>query len=609
MTTPLRDLFAPGEGNLAAQARGDDSEQIDLMNAVLEAVQTATDLSSLSDELREHIRDPITERHLSPHRANILRALALAPEMTVLEIGAECAALGRYLGETCAVVDLVEPSQAKASVASARVAELPNVRVFQGTLDLVPSIPTYDVIVCADGLSRVGDGSASSAPYVELLAQCEQRLKPGGTLVFGMENALGVKYLAGIADDHTGRPFDGPENYLLATPARTFSRAQLESLAIQAGLTPFTLAAMPDHKMTSTVIAREAFVATPHLARDIHRLPSRDYVGSRIEGPDERQLWKHLADAGIGFEFANSYILLAGKESVNSLWNPNQLAVRFTTDRRRAFATAMRVESGREGISATRALIDPVGAVDPDASGGLTWRPTTEPVFHGPLLSDLILESSDPGPLLASWAAMVRASPQGAIDLQPWNIVVTPHGLEVIDQEWHLSSVGHEETVARGLLLLANEFSTSRRFEGERAHMTCLDVIREWAQMIDVGMDSGALQQAIDLQARIGSTVHGLELATARELLASQVGRTLGSLRPPRVDQHLRRVESDLHELRALVAPRAVRAAIVAEHLRNSHTPWWRRALSRLRHTAWGESLASHTAVRRAIDSRRSSEP
>jgi len=40
--------------------------------------------------------------HTSPARANIVRALRLPAEADVLEVGAGCGAITRYLGETCA---------------------------------------------------------------------------------------------------------------------------------------------------------------------------------------------------------------------------------------------------------------------------------------------------------------------------------------------------------------------------------------------------------------------------------------------------------------------------------------------------------------------------
>jgi hypothetical protein len=59
---------------------------------------SATDLGSSSVELASHIRDWPSEYHLSPKRAQLLRGLAFDPGSRVLEIGAGCGAITRFLG-------------------------------------------------------------------------------------------------------------------------------------------------------------------------------------------------------------------------------------------------------------------------------------------------------------------------------------------------------------------------------------------------------------------------------------------------------------------------------------------------------------------------------
>ena len=83
-------------------------------------IDTASDISSLSPELRQHSVDWPTTYHLSGLRANILRPFEITSEHDVLEIGAGCGALSRYLGECGASVLALEGSFRRARIARSR---------------------------------------------------------------------------------------------------------------------------------------------------------------------------------------------------------------------------------------------------------------------------------------------------------------------------------------------------------------------------------------------------------------------------------------------------------------------------------------------------------
>ena len=89
---------------------------------VLEILTGAEDLSSTSDELLVNASSWAERYHLNPARAHALRSLRLPAAAKVLEIGAGCGALTRYLGEQCALVDAVEPMTDRAICARQRPA-------------------------------------------------------------------------------------------------------------------------------------------------------------------------------------------------------------------------------------------------------------------------------------------------------------------------------------------------------------------------------------------------------------------------------------------------------------------------------------------------------
>ena len=66
---------------------------------LLEILKNCHDLGSMSMELLGEIVDLTTRFHFDPTRANVLRPFPFGPEDSVLEVGAGCVALTRWLAE------------------------------------------------------------------------------------------------------------------------------------------------------------------------------------------------------------------------------------------------------------------------------------------------------------------------------------------------------------------------------------------------------------------------------------------------------------------------------------------------------------------------------
>ncbi len=265
---------------------------------LLEILQGAEDLSSLSDELEQSAIGWPERYSLSRTRANILRSLNLTREQTVLEVGSGCGPITRYLGETCGTVDAIEPVRARARAGRERTRDLPNVDVYIGSISDIPAEPAYDVIVIVGVLEYIGGGDSQDKPYVDFLSHLRSLLRPGGQIVCAIENRLGVKYLAGAPEDHTNRVFDGIEGYPRGGRARTFSRTELASLFASSSLDPSFYGAFPDYKMTRAVFS-DALLLAPDwqsLGWVIPWFPSPDWLDPRPHLADERRLWRSLVE-------------------------------------------------------------------------------------------------------------------------------------------------------------------------------------------------------------------------------------------------------------------------------------------------------------------------
>ncbi len=434
---------------------------------IAEIIRGASDLSSMSEELARHRADWVERYHLSHERANVVRALDIPADAVVLEIGAGCGAITRYLGEQAAVVDALEPTPERAAVARARTRDLPGVELFAGGIEALPAEPAYDLIVIIGVLEYVG-GPAGTAPRVAFLREVAARLNEGGAVACAIENQLGVKYLAGAAEDHAGVPFEGIEGYPRRGSYRTFARRDLERIFGEAGLTPDVYHAFPDYKMPRLIYGDALLEgdAAP-LAWRAARFPSPDTPVQRPRLASEEHLWRSAVRAGLGGELANSFLVL-GRSGARSPWPERLRAVFWSSGRRACFSTATRlVADAAGGARVERGYL--AESRGPRGHDGLEHACVGSPYLHGTPLSEILEEVGDDerSEWLMRWrrhaeTAAAAGSRGTNIDVGPQNVIAEGDDLVTVDEEWWHPGYTVADAIDRSLLFLALGLANSR---------------------------------------------------------------------------------------------------------------------------------------------------
>ena len=460
-------LVPPQEGTAATYLDG--AEQY-----LLDALRRAKDVSVFSPELRSSVRDWASLYHLTPYRATILDALGLAPEARLLELGAGCGAVTRWLGEHFAAVDTVEGSLARARVARERCRDLPGVRVCAANFFDLDFENAYDIATLIGVLEyshlyhpELRDDPAGAA--LSNLELARRSLADDGLLVIAIENKLGLKYLSGSHEDHAARRFEGVEGYPSRDSAVTWSAAELERLVLAAGFAgadfylPF-----PDYKLARTVFDAAETDESSFPANWVET-PFPDHAGTQTEAPfNESLALREIAAGGLLRELANSFVVLAyngerervrERLGVESGW----IARHYSFDRRIAFGKRTSLEQGADGglVVRNRAAVPGVPAPEPGLA--LTQRLEDEPFRPGHQLLFAFHEAAAggrlgaelPGLLAELHAFLVREYGTGrtdrlglpllrgeAIDATPWNIVIDPEtgAWHSIDGEWRFDA-------------------------------------------------------------------------------------------------------------------------------------------------------------------------
>jgi GT2 family glycosyltransferase/SAM-dependent methyltransferase len=335
-------------------------------------VCSASDLGSTSSELRDLISDWPSRYHLSPLRANALRPLAsLLRGRRILEIGAGCGAISRFLGECGARVVSVEGSLRRAATAAARCRDQPHVAVVADAFHRFPASADYDVVTLIGVLEYAPRHfpAEGADPVQAMLARARRCLRPGGLLIVAVENQLGLKYLAGYREDHVGVPMFGVEDLYPAGAVVTFGRQELgRRLAAEGFEATRWLYPLPDYKLATTVLTEQG--ADPASGADLGPLLSAS-VFSDLQRPavttfSLEQAWRVVYRNGLAGELANSFVVVAGQDALPPM-ETDVLAHYYSVERRPEFMKRLvfRKRDGRVTVDA--APFDP-GLPDPDVS-------------------------------------------------------------------------------------------------------------------------------------------------------------------------------------------------------------------------------------------------
>ena len=253
------------------------------------------------------------EYHLSSVRHNLLKWYPFDPDGSVLEVGAGCGAITGLLCAKLKKVIALELSYRRASVTAQRHCNCSNLEVVVCGLQDFECEERFDYATVIGVLEYAEAFYGGRDPYASFLTKLRGMLKPDGELILAIENKIGLKYICGAPEDHTGRIFDSVYDYPYPCKVRTFSKKELTSLMHAAGFSNLKwYYPLPDYKMPQEVLSEE--VSPTDLDSIWHWFPARAGGSQRKEILSEKRLGKTIARAGLFGEFANSFLVIARTE-------------------------------------------------------------------------------------------------------------------------------------------------------------------------------------------------------------------------------------------------------------------------------------------------------
>lgn len=521
---------------------------------LLQWLRATDDRSVLSMPLRAGIVDWPSRYHLSPRRANLLRPVeALFRDARVLEIGAGCGAITRFLAECGAQVLALEGSPLRAAVTAARCAGLANATVVADALDQLPVREPFDVATLIGVLEYARiffPASAGVDPVDAMLACVRGHLRPGGVLVLAIENQLGLKYFAGAAEDHVATPMFGIEDRYRSDGVVTFGRVELMQRLQRAGFTQQQwLFPFPDYKLPISVISEAGMQAqvdlSPLLAGSVWADPQP--VPRFLFSLE--QAWRTIWRNRLAADLANSFLVVArlDQQPAGSAQNmhahdPDILAWHFACDRRPAFNKFMRLRSTADGVLAEARRLEPAATpADVPLSQQLGDTPFAAGELWQSALQRLLNEPGWTRTMLADWArrwldCLQRQAGQPLppaagqrldgrlIDAVPRNLIVDGEQAAFIDLEWVAhEGVAFEHLLYRGIVLSLISSSSSIAMPADPADLNMLHLFAGIVAELGHPLDAAAIAACHEAERTFQWQVNGVEWIGFDELAAHRL--------------------------------------------------------------------------------------
>lgn len=330
---PIKNIYIRTDYSGIDYSDGDQVEK-----NILSIIQSTDDVSVHSPELRAHCVDWPTTYHFSAVRSNIMRPFKENLKGAyVLEVGAGCGAITRFLGECGATVHAIEGSIRRAEIARLRAKDLDNVEVICEKFDKFEAEVKYDFITLIGVLEYSSMFTSGEDSTLRMLENIKQLLKEDGTLIIAIENQLGLKYFSGFPEDHVWRVMYGVEDRYADVGPMTFGRRELESNIKSAGFSYVEfMSPYPDYKMPNSIVTEqgmvdEIFDASALAQENVHK----DYQRPNYLYLSQELTWPIIHRNGLAMDMANSFLITAKitPHKVEEEVKENILAYHFSSNR------------------------------------------------------------------------------------------------------------------------------------------------------------------------------------------------------------------------------------------------------------------------------------
>lgn len=246
-------------------------------------------------------------------RKNLLNWYPFKENATVLEIGANCGEITKFLCDNCRKVTTIEFSKKKAEKIQNSIKEKDNLEIIIGNLEDIKLEEKFDYIILIGTLEYANlIIKDKKNPEYELINYCKSKLNTNGTLLIAVDNKMGVKYLSGAKSKHCEKVYDSIKDRFYN--GKLFSKRELDKLIEKIGMKHKRyFYPLPNYEVPNLIITEEFLVKSVDSKLNYNFV----YDEGSLVVQDEVKLLKHFINNDKFAEYTNSYLIELSDEEIN----------------------------------------------------------------------------------------------------------------------------------------------------------------------------------------------------------------------------------------------------------------------------------------------------
>lgn len=240
-------------------------------------------------------------------RENLLEWYDFKDNALTLEIGAGCGAITGILCEKSKKVTCIDLSLKRSQINAKKNKDYDNFEILVGNFEDIEIKEKYDYITLIGVLEYSASYIHARKPFDAMLQKVKSYMKDDGVLIIAIENKNGLKYWAGAKEDHTGKFFDGIQDYIDVDMVRTFSKPEITRLLNRNGFDKLDFYyPVPDYKLPRAVYSEKHLPGKGDI-----RYHGAAYDQNRLKLFDEDTACDGICEDGQFEYFANSFLIFA----------------------------------------------------------------------------------------------------------------------------------------------------------------------------------------------------------------------------------------------------------------------------------------------------------
>ena len=271
-------------------------------------------------------------------RENIINWYPFKKNASIIEIGAGLGTITGSLCKNAKKVVAVEGSKRRAEIIASRHRNEKNLEIYCANFKDIKFQEKFDYIVLIGVFEYSKIFYNTTKPFDDFLNDMKKILNPKGKILIAIENRYGIKYWAGLSEDHFREKFISLEGYDNNNGAQTFGKEELINLFKRNNLNAYKFYyVFPDYKLPK-IIYTDNYIPK---SSDVTNLVSYNYYNDKYNFSAQKTL-QGIIDNKMSDFFANSFFIEISKEPQDL---SNVYYVKFQNERSNDYKTMTLIEN------------------------------------------------------------------------------------------------------------------------------------------------------------------------------------------------------------------------------------------------------------------------